>query len=98
MLAVARRGIQTAERMATLPSLAIFRSFRALQAQDLLYMQAELTDLERRFRDRSSADTHGGADEKLFSRDWRTLNLPDNEDNPSAQWKLALEIRDWREK
>ncbi len=84
-----------AGRMATLPSLAIFRRFQALRDQDLLYMQAELIDLEARFRDQAEKDANSqNQTERLFSRDWRTLSLPNQGGEVSEQWKLALEIRE----
>jgi hypothetical protein len=84
-----------AERMATLPGLAIYRGFSSLRAQTLLYMQAELVELETRFREQASKDSQSQREaEKLFSRDWRTLSSPISENQWSEQWRLALEIRD----
>ena len=83
-----------AERMATLPSLAIFRQFQALRAQNLLYMQAELVELETRFREQASRDSQSQEpNEKLYSRDWLTLSSPDDKGQIGEQWRLALEIR-----
>jgi len=45
-----------AAQMEILPELAIFRRFGALNAQNLLYMQAELTYLENKLRERQLAD------------------------------------------
>jgi hypothetical protein len=84
-----------AERMATLPSLAIFRQFQALRAQNLLYMQAELIELETRFRDQAGRDIQSQEPtEKLYSRDWLTLSSLNNNGQLSEQWKLALDIRE----
>jgi hypothetical protein len=83
-----------AQRMATLPNVAIFRRFQALRAQNLLYMQAELVELEARFRDQAEKDAQSqDQNEKLFSRDWFTLSMPMENGEYSPQWKLALEIR-----
>lgn len=84
-----------AERMATLPSLAIFRQFQALRVQNLLYMQAELIELETRFRDQASRDSHSQeSTEKLYSRDWLTLSSLNSNGQHSEQWRMALEIRE----
>jgi hypothetical protein len=86
---------QIAERMATLPSLAIFRSFQRLRAQDLLYWQAELTELETKMAEEAAKTCRSNDDsEKLYSRDWRTLSMPTGNGDLAAQWKIALEIRE----
>lgn len=88
-----------AERMATLPSIAIYRGFSSLRAQTLLYMQAELVELEARFREQAAKDSQSPDEtEKLFSRDWATLSRRVGDNQLSEQWKLALEIRDKLEK
>jgi hypothetical protein len=53
------------------PEFGIYRSFAALHAQDLLYMQAELVEVENELRsvekvDSESADNY----RKLYSSDW----------------------------
>ena len=84
-----------ASRMATQPNLAIFRRFKTLNAQSLLYAQAELADLEVRLRTRAEADA-ASSDErlKLFSRDWYTLSAPDPDGQTSEQWRLMTLISD----
>lgn len=88
-----------AERMARLPGLAIYRGFSSLRLQTLLYMQAELIELEAMFRDQAVKDSQSQNDtEKLFSRDCATLSSPIGEKQCSEQWRLALQIRDKLEK
>lgn len=88
-----------AQRMAGLPSLAIFRRFQALRAQDLLYMQAELVELEQRLRGQAVEDSQSSNQtEKLFSRDWHTLSKRNDGGEYNEQWRLALEIREKLEK
>ena len=41
-------------RMAGLPNLAICPRVQALRAQDLLYMQAEMVELEQKYRRETS--------------------------------------------
>ena len=80
-------------RLATMmgahPEVAIYRRFGALNAQNLLYLQAELVDLENQLRDceRSSASSDK-------ARDWKALKdsaaLPDPE---GKQWRTFSAIR-----
>ncbi|ORY15534.1 hypothetical protein BCR34DRAFT_598283 [Clohesyomyces aquaticus] len=77
------------------PELAIFRRFGALNAQNLLYLQAELVHLENRLGKCFKADAESGhIDRKLYDRDWQSLAesgfAPDG--NPE-QWATALQIR-----
>ena len=88
-----------ASLMGAHPEVAILRRFGALNAQNLLYLQAELVALEsdlRRFalEDRTSNDPH----RKLHSRDWQSLSMSkddiENNECTGRQWRCALVIRD----
>jgi hypothetical protein len=61
--------------MGTYPEHAIYRRFDGLNAQNLLYFQAELTHLERKLRRLEAAD-FGSTDENRFnySKDWYWLS------------------------
>ncbi|KAK5046660.1 hypothetical protein LTR84_007421 [Exophiala bonariae] len=62
-------------------------------------MQAELMELEARFREQAAKDSQSEDETiKLFSRDWYTLSSPAGAQQLSEQWTLALEIRDKLEK
>lgn len=85
-----------ASLMGVYSEVAIFRRFGALNAQNLLYLQAELTTLELEFRRIAQADAVSGhQDRTLYSRDWQTLsesvNAPGGDD---AQWTTFLRIRE----
>lgn len=89
-----------ASLMGAHPEIAILRRFGALNAQNLLYLQAELVALEKDLsayaaEDCASKDT----DRVFYSRDWYTLsNSRDDEStgNEAAgrQWQTMLKIRE----
>lgn len=83
-------------RMAVHPELAIFRRFAALNAQSLLYMQAELLDLETKLRKQGEDDLQSENEKtRWYARDWRSLSRLDREEGENAeQWKMCLEIRE----
>ncbi len=89
-----------ASLMGAHPEVAIFRRFGALNAQNLLYLQAELVALEKDLRtcaaeDWASKDT----DRVFYCRDWYSLSSSwDNESSDSEvtgrQWQIMLKIRE----
>lgn len=82
-----------AELQGTYPQLGIYRRFATLNARNLLYLQAELVDLEDRL-ERHTLEDLGSTNEqqKRSSRDWYTLSkIKDTELSP--QWGMMLEIR-----
>lgn len=86
---------QIGDRMSSHPEFAIFRRFSALNAQNLLYLQAELLDLETRLREieRSNSESDNET-RKWYARDWYSLsNASDDDGGNPQQWELFLEIR-----
>lgn len=78
-------------RMATVPHLAMFRSFSALSNQSLLYMQAELVALERQLRTLEVEDSRSGnAHEKKFASDFEWLALEEG----ALQYQTVLRIQE----
>ena len=78
------------------PETAIFRRFGPLNALNLLYLQAELVDLENSLSNQAKEDEESGHFERsLYSRDWRTLSESSTVDigNPS-QWSTVLRLRE----
>lgn len=68
----------------------IFQKFESLSAQNLLYLQAELANLQESLevlvkRDNLSSDP----EKKQFGQDWAALSSSEN----SSQWIKWLEIR-----
>ncbi|MCJ1284632.1 hypothetical protein MMC26_003967 [Xylographa opegraphella] len=79
--------------MGSFPRSAIFRRFGALGMQNLLYLQAELVELETQFRACSRAnDQSGDPEQAVFDKDWCTL--AQHNDGNEMQWTLALRIRE----
>ena len=84
--------------MGDFPEVAIFRRFSALSAQNLLYMQAELRNLEADLRNHAEEDENSPhPDRKVYSMDWFALkdSCEDSaeEGNDGRQWQTILEIR-----
>jgi hypothetical protein len=80
--------------MGAYPEVGVFRRFGALNAQNLLYLQAELTCLENELRNQEKSDLESGDQERsIYGRDWQTL-AESIDSNASQQWKLFLRIRE----
>ncbi|KAF7537782.1 hypothetical protein G7054_g3449 [Neopestalotiopsis clavispora] len=71
---------------------AIYRRFRQLNAQNLLYLQAELTHLEKELHNLAQRDS-SIPDREFFAKDWWSLSQTEN-DNDAEQWEKVLEIRE----
>lgn len=85
-----------ASAMGLFPDLAIFRRFSTLNTKNILYLQAELLDLERQLDDAARADAlSNDLNRREYDRAW--YNLSHAEDLPNGngrQWKLFLRIRE----
>ncbi|KAI9716455.1 MAG: hypothetical protein M1812_005350 [Candelaria pacifica] len=85
--------------MSTYPEHAIFCGFRALNVQNLLYMQAEITRLEAELQEIAIEDRHSGDEARyLYHRSWWELSQGTGEKYNNTQWTKVLEIRDKLEK
>ncbi|KAI8934454.1 hypothetical protein NX059_009185 [Plenodomus lindquistii] len=75
------------------PESAICRRFGALNAQNLLYYQAELSDLERRLEEQPLSDHHEQIGNKSkYARNWYCLQESEA-DGDTEQLELVLRIR-----
>jgi len=84
-------------RMAVDPDLGIFRRFTALNAQNLLYMQAELSNLEWKLREREKLnnDFDDSDPRSRYAHDWDSLREDRRDPNGElSQWELCLELRE----
>ncbi len=73
------------------PGFNIFRRFGALNARNLLYMQAELNELELELQEIAIEDaTCEDPKRLLYATRWRDLN----EGRDDVQWKMVLRIRE----
>ncbi|KAF2468337.1 uncharacterized protein BDR25DRAFT_335447 [Lindgomyces ingoldianus] len=80
------------------PEAAIFRKFGALNAQNLLYFQAELTCLEQELRDQQLEDDNDrnpdqGVKKCKYAKSWDWLR-DSQEDGDTTQLDLVLKIRE----
>ncbi|KAI4626509.1 hypothetical protein J4E83_003660 [Alternaria metachromatica] len=86
-----------ARSMGIRPESAIFRSFGALNAKNLLYMQAEITYLEEELREMEVADHDSDEGEKArYAHDWFFLEVSAEERDgvDASQLSLILKIRE----
>lgn len=89
--------------MGDLPELTAFRRFGALSAEDLLYRQAELVELETSLREYQKADKESGhEDRERYGFNWDKIQHSGDDDardgNDSSQLDTILEIREKLEK
>jgi hypothetical protein len=85
-----------ARLMARQEEFAILRSFRSLNMQNLLYLQAELTHLETELKELAERDV-AHIDRQFHAKDWWSLSQGDEEED-TEQWTKFLDIRDKLEK
>ncbi len=93
-----------AKLQSTYPQLSIYRRFSYLNARNLLYLQAELVDLEDRLDKQTLLDIKSEDESKRkFSRNWFELSTntakegegcPVDIDVPNPQWHIMLLARD----
>jgi hypothetical protein len=83
---------KVANFMGTNNEFAIFRRFRVLNMQNLLYLQAEIVHLEGELRKVVDEDVkHGGR--RYHPHDWWSLSQGEFEGD-TDQWETFLEIRE----
>ena len=81
-----------AGQMGILPESAMFRTFAALNARNLLYLQAELVALENALLQCEAEDAN---DEKRrqYALDWFWLHQSQWDDESSKQYSLVQKIK-----
>ena len=72
----------------------IFRKFRSSACRDLLYLQAELTELEDEFAALSEHDRQVQGEQELYNGNWHLLSTSKLRNCGGAQWEKALQIRE----
>ncbi|KAM0330022.1 hypothetical protein ACHAQA_004192 [Verticillium albo-atrum] len=83
--------------MALQPEFAIFRSFQALNIQNLLYLQAEIAHLEDEIGFIAGEDmAREGC--QYHTQDWWSLSQGDDSEESTRQWEKWLELREVLEK
>jgi len=75
------------------PELAIFRRFGALNAENILYFQAELVSLEQSLRKQQKADSESGHERRSkYALNWYQLSSS-GDHGDTTQLDLVLRIR-----
>ncbi|USP76595.1 hypothetical protein yc1106_03869 [Curvularia clavata] len=83
-----------AAQIGILPELAIFRRFGALNAQNLLYMQAELAYLETKLKEQQQVDsTNPSGKRSVYALNWYWLKASEGT-GADEQQTLILRIRE----
>ncbi|KAH7064965.1 hypothetical protein B0J12DRAFT_20065 [Macrophomina phaseolina] len=85
-----------ARKMGEMPEVAIFRRFGALNAQNLLYMQAELVCLEKRLHKLQAKDAAAPEPRASYATNWFWLSNSEDqgEGDDDEQWELVKIIRE----
>ena len=79
--------------MGTWSDVAIFRRFGALNAQNLLYLQAEITHLERELE--LVRQKEGSTEKGLQAqRSWFELSQDSKDGQPCRQWLVVQDVRE----
>lgn len=88
---------KVAQLMGDHPEFAIFRRFRALNMQDMLYLQAEITHLEADLRKITNDDVKRRGRQN-HAYDWWSMAHGMHGEGDTEQWEKVLEIRQKLEK
>jgi hypothetical protein len=96
MMATREGYAQIAWRMSVFPELATSRSFRALNLQNLLYLQAELNLLEEAIHRQEQIDRESQSEKQRWNaRSWKTLkNGAQTAGGDGEKWRLFCEMRE----
>ncbi len=82
------------EFMGLWPEVAIFRRFGALNAQNLLFLQAEIAHLERELKNIRERDDRREDERGLLAqRSWFELSQATEDGEMCSQWAIIQEIR-----
>lgn len=77
--------------MSVYPELAVFRRFGQLNAQSLLYMQAEIQEMEKELGKIQTRNCIGSQEQKWSLKDWSWLNTSEES---GRELQLITDIRD----
>ena len=83
---------KVAQLMASFDDYAIFRRFKALNYQNLLYLHAELVHLEGELRELAERDA-SNAERIYHAKDWWSLSQADDGQD-KEQWEKFMIIRE----
>jgi len=84
---------KVARLMSRHAEMACIRGFKSLSFQNLLYLQAELVELETEYERLAVDDRQSSHPRKsLYEKNWKLLS-ESKQDGNDEQWKKILEIR-----
>lgn len=81
-----------AGQMGILPEAAMFRTFSALNARNLLYLQAELVSLEKELIECEAQDNKH-YEKRRYALDWFWLNQSQWEEGDAKQYQLVQNMK-----
>jgi hypothetical protein len=86
---------QLASLMGTYPVLSIYRRFSVLNSRNLLYLQAELVELEKNLEEYTLEDIQSeDVQKRRHARNWYYLGRVPEGSASCAQWHTMLAIRE----
>jgi hypothetical protein len=86
---------QIAALMGKYPNLGMVSQFSSLNIQNLLYMQAELAELQQQLHElQVYNDRSENPNMARFSRSWVLMSSAEADEESNEQWKVALLIRE----
>ena len=71
----------------------MLKQYRELAVRDLLYLQAELCDLQYDYCEQAQLDSQQLDERRLYDREWWHLQSDKSRGGDGKQWQLALQIR-----
>jgi hypothetical protein len=87
---------QLSGQIGLLPQYGIFRSFRAVSSRNILYLHAELIELEQMLHEAEKYDSECPDPVRMkYRRDWRWLKASEGSQCPEAsrQCQIILQLR-----
>lgn len=72
----------------------MLRQYKELAVRDLLYLQAEICDLQYDHTEKATADANALDSRNEYDRDWLLLESQEHDDDQNTQWALAQKIRE----
>lgn len=80
----------------TYPELSIVRRFQALNFQNLLYLQSELSSMEKKFRMQEALDRNSPNEQRRWNtRSWTFLQDGiDGDEGEGETWRIFLGLRE----
>lgn len=78
--------------MGQMPQMAMFRRFSAMNAQDLLYRQAEIVGMEKELHELQHRDANKTGRPREYTQNWELLRHSARDGN-SEQWDLVKKLR-----